>query len=246
MSQMTANDGMLQAILREPRADDLRLIWADALTESGEEERGEFVRVQCRLVELDDVLMDSGDEECGGTDCICKNRKRLRRRERELLTEATLRNWFPERCFNGFVFFTQSPRATSPEDAPWAVVRRGLIEEISLTLADFMAHAKAIFSAAPMLRVTLTDRGPTQFRAENDGGFWRWFDGSRGDGPDSNDPDELPGPLWKAYHEATKRAAITWEHPIREHALAFLSHACIAFGRQQAGLPPLTVEDVRR
>ncbi len=41
--------GLWQAILDEPFAVDLRLIYADALDDSGDEHRAEFVRVQCEL-----------------------------------------------------------------------------------------------------------------------------------------------------------------------------------------------------
>lgn len=46
---MTTGDALLQAILDEPDADDLRLIYADWLEDHGEEERAEFIRVQCEL-----------------------------------------------------------------------------------------------------------------------------------------------------------------------------------------------------
>ncbi len=253
MSQMTATHGMLQAILREPRADDLRLIFADWLAENGEDEYGEFVRLQ---VELPRVIRESFchhnltmPRHCPA--CV------LRRRERELLGRWQGR-WTMD-LLDLMPVVDRSPllqqvahdamRAGAwPSEDVMFRFRRGLVEEISLTLADFLTHAQAIFSAAPVLKVALTGREPTQFRAIENGGFWRWFDGSRGVLPDSDDPDELPRPLWQAYHQVTVRAAITWQHPTRKHALAYLSHACVAYGRQQAGLPPLEVteEDVRR
>jgi uncharacterized protein (TIGR02996 family) len=50
---MTDNlDALLQAILATPDDDDLRLVYADAITEDGQEDRAEFIRVQIELAVL--------------------------------------------------------------------------------------------------------------------------------------------------------------------------------------------------
>ena len=43
----------LDAISRDPDADDLRLIYADWLDDNGDEARAEFIRVQCEIAQLD-------------------------------------------------------------------------------------------------------------------------------------------------------------------------------------------------
>ncbi len=49
---MNAEQGLLQAILNEPEADDLRLIYADVLEDS-DPARSELIRLQCELASLD-------------------------------------------------------------------------------------------------------------------------------------------------------------------------------------------------
>jgi uncharacterized protein (TIGR02996 family) len=47
------DDAFLQAILAAPEDDQLRLVYADSLTERGDP-RGDFIRVQCELARLPD------------------------------------------------------------------------------------------------------------------------------------------------------------------------------------------------
>ena len=46
---MTERDAFLQAIRDSPDDDTPRLVFADWLTENGDADRGEFIRVQCEL-----------------------------------------------------------------------------------------------------------------------------------------------------------------------------------------------------
>ena len=48
---MTHDEVFVQAILEEPEADALRLIYADWLEERGDP-RGELIRVQCELARI--------------------------------------------------------------------------------------------------------------------------------------------------------------------------------------------------
>ena len=69
---MSREEGFLQAIIEEPDDVGLRLIYADWLEERGDP-RGEFIRVQCQLEDLDEN--DSRFDE-------------LKTRERELLASG--------------------------------------------------------------------------------------------------------------------------------------------------------------
>lgn len=69
---MSGEEAFLQAILEAPEDDTPRLVFADWLEDHGSPQRAEFIRVQCRLAELDEDDLQ---------------RRGLRRREYELLAE---------------------------------------------------------------------------------------------------------------------------------------------------------------
>ena len=76
---MAQDEGFLRAIIEEPDDVGLRLIYADWLEERGDP-RGEFIRVQCQLEEIDEY-----DPRF----------KELKARERELLA-AHEHEWLGE------------------------------------------------------------------------------------------------------------------------------------------------------
>lgn len=49
---MTDGDDLLRAIVETPGDNTVRLVYADWLTENGQAERGEFIRVQCALADM--------------------------------------------------------------------------------------------------------------------------------------------------------------------------------------------------
>lgn len=56
---MTEQESMLWSILAEPEEDTVRLAYADWLTENGQEDRAEFIRVQIELHQKGCVIRDS-------------------------------------------------------------------------------------------------------------------------------------------------------------------------------------------
>jgi uncharacterized protein (TIGR02996 family) len=121
--------GLLRAIVEDPADDVPRLLLADVLEEAGDEARAEFIRVQCRIATLDADMMST--EDCGHPDCPgCKERRALRRRERELFKQqGDLRSWIPEPVWQiieaqGYVGYRT-----------W--FRRGFVAEIGCTVADW-------------------------------------------------------------------------------------------------------------
>ncbi len=115
-------------------------------------------------------------------------------------------------------------------------------------------HAGALFAAAPIEKVTLTDRTPGHVIPAHGTSFWRWYDGSlhyRGgreyvDFPPNTAHDEIPGSLWKVYDELiAAQEEVTWEHRTKEEALQWLSAACVTFGRLAASLPPPAKDGAR-
>jgi uncharacterized protein (TIGR02996 family) len=85
---LATEKGLLQAILDEPSADDLRLIYADWFDEHAQPERAEFIHCQVELAKAPFCLglRRSGHKRpCRN----CRPFEALRRRERELLQHLT-------------------------------------------------------------------------------------------------------------------------------------------------------------
>jgi uncharacterized protein (TIGR02996 family) len=120
-------------------------------------------------------------------------------------------------------------------------VRRGFVQAVSLSLDDFRRYAAHLFRSQPVTRVTLTDRVPQSLGADTSRSWYTYL----GDRclasfsydlpcclqPFLDEPAVYPGPgPWKR-----------WDYPTPEAAQAALSRACVAWGRHEAGLPPLPV-----
>ena len=102
---------------------------------------------------------------------------------------------------------------------------RGFVSGIACDLATFLRHAGDLFAAHPITAVRLTDRRP-----EMSGGNW-WYYLITTRGHDS--PTHLPDVLLKHF-------PVRLWYMTEADALAGLSSACVAFGRDLAGLPPLS------
>src|SRR5262245_37484275 len=120
------HDGFWQSILADPENDTPRLVYADWLEEQGEAERAEFIRVQIELARL-------GEDD--------PRRRALQARESALLPEQ-----------NRAMRQTSTP--PWPRKLPaWVLssnptLRRGFVEEVSPTVAQFINGAAALFRSA--------------------------------------------------------------------------------------------------
>lgn len=154
----------LRDICAHPDDDMPRLIFADWLEEQGDLARAEFIRVQCRIAEINREL--KSEEDCGGL--CCEERRLLRHCELDLLRNGRLGNPFGK---DSGIIWTLEPRPTSSECVCHGVVfRRGFVAEIALTHAAFNAHALTL-AGLPLERVTLTGVEPWQYRDQY--GWWR-------------------------------------------------------------------------
>jgi uncharacterized protein (TIGR02996 family) len=140
----TPPDALLRAIQDNPDDDSLRLVYADWLEERGDV-RGEFIRVQVELAR------GPGD---------ARRRRKLRRRERELL-EQRYREWagpllaglveeaYPElRVLGGRLIWNR--------ERVWKwMFRRGLVEAVALEALQFLDSADALFRAHPLQEARL-------------------------------------------------------------------------------------------
>jgi uncharacterized protein (TIGR02996 family) len=177
----------LRAVCWAPFDDGPRLVYADRLDERGECARAELIRVQCKLARWP-CECDTSEERVYHDECRCKERAALRRRERELLREYWWR-WnpaavpYPSACAN----FGRPP---VPAPAVTVEFRRGFVGSVTLTAAQFFGGpcgwcggtgepgaygdrcpacrgtgrvdglAAALFRAAPITEVRLSDREP--------------------------------------------------------------------------------------
>ncbi len=225
----------LQAILIDPGDDTIRLQYADWLEERGDP-RGEFIRVQCALartpeyIDIGPVTLTKGPMR-GKATMKMRNHEfvALRAREQELLAG------------HGWGWAGDAVRACYLVGTDWRdvlIFRRGFVAQVTLPTQAFLDHAAALFRAAPITEVTLTDREPDH---EEDN-LWRWYTGYES-------PDAIPLVLAKPMMPAilaTIGASSLGNEAIfadREDALAALSRACVAYGRRLANLPPLRVAD---
>jgi uncharacterized protein (TIGR02996 family) len=125
---MTEQQQLLAAIMSDKGDDTVRLVYADWLQEHGQEERAEFIRVQCEL--------ERHTKYIHGIKCHDIPVLELLRRERELWVNYGL----------GWLSPTTLIRYDSldPEvhDLVW---KRGFVEKVTITAEDFITHADEIY-----------------------------------------------------------------------------------------------------
>ena len=116
-------DASLRQVLENPEDDQLRLVYADALSDRGDA-RGELIAVQCALVAR------PGDPQ-------------LHAREAELLQQHR-GQWFgPLEAYL---------RERNPEEAAGYVVKRGFVEHVRVRLNGHPGEVDQLFQLVPSLR----------------------------------------------------------------------------------------------
>jgi uncharacterized protein (TIGR02996 family) len=185
---------LLRCVIEAPDDDTPRLIFADWLEEHGEGARAEFVRVQCRIAEIQRmcwcgscVKRRGGGQHHNGPCGVDQERVTLpdgssrqaflRRRERELL-DTHHRDWFQ-------IFGLSAAGFGESHELCWwpagdsrgqsrvmeGSTRRGFVAHVSLTATDWLTHAPAITAAHPIEEVTFTE-----FRtADGNALCWQWM-----------------------------------------------------------------------
>ncbi len=133
-----SENALVAAITADPDAAEPRLIYADWLAERGDR-RGEFIRVQCDLDQLD--LRDP-------------RRVDLEYRERAFLAER------------GFAWKRRVRETTGATSCQF---RRGMVEQLELTAGQFVDSADELFARYPLraLRLTGLDKHLPSFLACN-------------------------------------------------------------------------------
>lgn len=140
-----ARAAALTLVLKHPENDGPRLVYAEWCERNGDKQRAEFVRVQVKLARMEAwakdqflVLLESRNGQYIAA---------LRRRERELLFaspadgEANGINWLPDPLFD---LLNNTGRVLFPDGDSFAW-RRGFVESLTCTAADWLAVCDALF-----------------------------------------------------------------------------------------------------
>jgi uncharacterized protein (TIGR02996 family) len=236
---MTERDALLRAILCEPTDDTVRLVYADWLDENGEPERAEFVRVQVELAKLDcsepDCERYADQKGCGCDECSrWRKNWSVKARQRELWA-ALSGTWERHQRLDPLAaigLFGENFHGVTPV----GVVSRGFVSSLTCDQSLFLAHARDIFAAHPVLTVTLSDREPYQ-----NGAGYCWFDAERDRRGHVPQEAELARRIFEMLvpHPGGKGRVRWRDYPTRDLARSALSDAAVFHARSLADLPPL-------
>lgn len=161
-----AIEAALQRVLAEPDEGRHRLAYADAV-EGTDPERAEFVRVQVELAGIDTAADAPGRlvrqiADRIGSPPVCVlvedegRYRRLRRRERELLGVPASDRLSRPIHFSGVPCMRCNWHVPIPHGGFSWMFRKGFVDWINCSAADFFRHAEAITDATPLREVRLT------------------------------------------------------------------------------------------
>lgn len=142
---MNTEAAFLADIIEHPDCDTRRLIYADWLSDHGQEKRAEFIRVQIELSRLVDLPLNPRTLGSGPA---------LRQREHAL--------WFTEGVYEHFasLFLPFFPRfAISPGGYDsFVLVRRGFLHSVTCTTGQWYRFGRRLCEAGPIQRVETDKR----------------------------------------------------------------------------------------
>lgn len=239
----------VRAVLVTPQDDAPRTIYADWLEEQGDAARAEFIRLGCELAAWPRGMCKAGCyQRLHSALCPIAN----------VASRCTLLL-----ASNVGVWTKSLPESLTTKKCPYCVDKpmcgetgvlecrqckyratgldrvdfsRGFVSHVTLTRAEFMEHAAEIFARHPITSVRLSDCEPWNRHGEGQCGWWH---------PDTSaTPDGIPTPIHNRLTGYESTVAITavdlWRwYPTAEAAHAALSRACVDYGRDLVGLPPI-------
>lgn len=194
-AEALACDQRLAAKLIEIRAapddDRPRLEYAKICETYEWKERAEFIRVQCELARSKCSprcnLRAAGVRSNG---CVCERRE-LAKREMYLFHEHWREDGWGKGVLSDWFRTTIDPTTFVGRTDNRALLCRGFIDSVSLTLDAASRHLGEILRGHPVSSVTITDRRPLRFERR-----WLWHNADHQFifGPDQ--PDHLPSFLF--------------------------------------------------
>ena len=155
---MTDRESMLAAIAAAPDDDIPRLVYADKIHETGDEDRAEFIRVQCEIDRTPHRKLSPYPDGSHRQDCrhdcpACP----LVRRSQELLGNH-FGDWLGPDVSAGLLLSNPPGRlADRHSNATRSLTfRRGFVEQAERPAADWIAHADGLLAEHPVQDVWLT------------------------------------------------------------------------------------------
>lgn len=155
---MPTNDEMRSSFLRDiiahPECDDRRLIFADWLSDQGEDDRAEFIRCKIRAARA-----APGDAAAWEFNLATGW---------EILRKSPVREWFDLPSEDKWTVFVRSSfkvELYDPESDQTIqiVTRRGFVDEVHCPMQAWLDHGKQIARSQPVETVRITDRKPYRF-----------------------------------------------------------------------------------
>ena len=260
MTDTQTGTDLLRFICERPDDDTVRLIYCDWLEEHGQQDRSDFIRVQCELAKLESARY--------GNQIF--HMQALRLRERELLRSGCLR-WFgvgPGEIMSGnLIPLMPWGRQGVPNTLSMlGVVRRGFVHTVRCRLGDFYPlkcrrcngsgrdqrestegdcpacsgtgrtpglRPKIMWDGEhghPVERAEVADKEPY----ETDSSGWRWWNEADDDVPPYT--ENIPYPIFN-FLSNTNKSTHERLYPTREAAVSDLSQALVRWARREAGLP---------
>jgi uncharacterized protein (TIGR02996 family) len=250
---------LMRGILETPADDAPRLIIADWLEENGEDQRAEFIRVQCELARHIKEFESACDTHGRYYHMPDSYRMDLYRKIGLLCGPHVDGQWGD----NYWKWFLEDfPGPTNLPHRP--VVTRGFVSEVRLTCAEFCGRpcencrdgqeyvlagpeshwdkcascsgtgriegvARALFERHPILAVRFVDKRPYHRRI--------WYSESAGMTHPIDIASDLPDELFELVAVPDFKRYVMFD--TEAAALAALSEACVSYGRALAGLPVL-------
>jgi uncharacterized protein (TIGR02996 family) len=153
---MTEREAFVRQVCERPEDDTPRLVFADWLTEHGEGDYGEFIRVQVEIARWP-CECDTSEERVYHDECRCGELQTLRLRQRELYhlqgpDNLLVRGWAGP-VLGGWGQDLQQPMSDAGRRAVWS---RGFVGEVVCPADTWLKDGTAILAAHPVTTVTLS------------------------------------------------------------------------------------------
>ena len=135
--------------------------------------------------------------------------------------------------------------------ADWQIHHRGFIDQLKMTINDFMRYGPEWFKIEPITGIMIKDKRPGRSTCTGPHGervgCWRWW-AELETSPDILDlslaSNALPVKIFSELKNQLGHLSYPTDamlYRTEADAMEALSQACVAYGRKLAGLPPLKV-----
>jgi len=251
---MTTETDLLASVLREPEEDTPRLMYADWLDDNA----GTVCRhcdgnkrVAVQWGRLSRETIDMACRACGGTGE--GSHSDGRRELAEFIrgtgpgSDKTLSRDDRGRLVRYFAGTVVNQLGRDAQYVHYNSIRYGFVDWIRIPFAAFVANGRALFRRHPIRTVFLSDRKPVFVHDR----FFYWPCLEEALEPDSlsdtsrasfTAEHDLPDALFR-YLQLGTRHSLSYmafrAYFTREEAIDDLHRACVRYGRELAGLPPL-------